>query len=46
MKKFRFFSAVLAVSMLFSVAVSADFPDMPSDEQTAEDVLHDIGMAA
>ena len=32
MKKFRFISVVLAVSLLFSVSVSADFSDMPTDE--------------
>ena len=31
MKKIRFFSAVIAISMLFSLAVSADFSDMPGD---------------
>lgn len=35
MKKFRFFSAVLAVCMLFSVAVSADFSDMPQNGKLA-----------
>jgi hypothetical protein len=35
MKKTRIFSAVLAVSMLFSLAVSADFSDMPQNEQVA-----------
>lgn len=32
MKKTKIFSAVLAVSMLFSLAVSANFSDMPQDE--------------
>ncbi|MCR4718611.1 MAG: S-layer homology domain-containing protein [Firmicutes bacterium] len=35
MKKTRIFSAVLAVSMLFSLAVSANFSDMPENEKLA-----------
>ena len=34
MKKFRFISAILAVSVLFSATAFADFSDMPSDEGT------------
>lgn len=32
MKKFRFVSAILAASVMFSATVFADFSDMPSDE--------------
>ena len=42
MKKFRFFSAVIAVSMLFSAAVSADFSDMPSDAQAAQAITNAV----
>lgn len=35
MKKIRIFSAVLAVSMLFSLTVSADFSDMPNNGELA-----------
>ena len=35
MKKIRIFSVVLAVSMLFSLAVSAEFSDMPQNERVA-----------
>lgn len=42
MKKFSFFSAVLAISMLFTAAVSADFPDMPSDEQAAKAITNAV----
>lgn len=34
MKKFRFISAILAASVLFSATAFADFSDMPSDEGT------------
>ena len=33
MRRFGFFSVILAVSLLFTVTVSADFPDMPQDEK-------------
>ena len=33
MKKFGFLSVLLAVSILFTAAVSADFSDMPADEK-------------
>lgn len=42
MKKFRLFSAILAVSMLFTVAVSADFSDMPSDIQSAKAITNAV----
>lgn len=35
MKKIKVFSAIMAVSMMFSVAVSAEFPDMPADASVA-----------
>lgn len=34
MKKFRFFSLLIAAAMLVSTVVSADFSDMPADSET------------
>lgn len=42
MKKIKIFSAIIAVSMLFSAAVSANFSDMPSDEKAAQAISNAV----
>lgn len=42
MKKFRFFSVLLSISILFAPAVSADFSDMPGDEGLKTSIQHAV----
>ena len=42
MKRFGFFSVLLAVSIFFTVAVSADFSDMPQDEKAKSAITNAV----